>query len=51
MAHGVTETSDCDEASGYSTTTTSRHRWSGAKVATVIQKERTPVEPGGCDEP
>jgi hypothetical protein len=47
----VTETSDCDEASGYSTTTTSRHRWSGAKVATVIQKERTPVEPGGCDEP
>ncbi len=47
----VTETSDCDDASGFITTTRSRHLWNGAKVASVVQKERTPVEPGGCADP
>lgn len=47
----VTETSDCNDASGFITTTTSRHRWNGAKVTSVVQKERTPVEPGGCADP
>lgn len=47
----VTETSDCDDAAGYSTTTTVRHRWDGARVASVVRKERTPVEPGGCADP
>ncbi|MBK9755804.1 MAG: hypothetical protein IPO88_20305 [Nannocystis sp.] len=47
----VIETSDYDDASGFITTTTIRHRWNGAKVASAVQKERTPVEPGGCADP
>lgn len=46
----VAETSDCDDASGYLTTTT-RHRWNGAKVTSVVRQERTPVAPGGCADP
>jgi hypothetical protein len=47
----VAETSDCDDVAGYLTTTTSRHRWNGAKVTSVVKKDRTPVEPGGCADP
>ena len=45
------ETYDCDDAAGYSTTTIARHRWDGAKVTTQREQQRTAIEAGACADP
>ena len=45
------ETYDCDDAAGYSTTTIARHRWDGAKVTTQLEEQRTAIEAGACADP
>lgn len=50
----VTESTDCDDAAGFITTTTRRHRLSdggATSVTTTERLERTAVAPGGCADP